>query len=83
MAQDMTAARLQQPVIRYEGTRKARHVYHFVCPCGADGELTVHINDRKPFPCPEDCGRAYVQWRDHRNVPTLTCVIEPVSVSAG
>lgn len=52
-------------------------MYHFVCPCGADGDLSVPINDRKPFPCPEGCGRVYVQWRDG---PALKCVVEPVCV---
>lgn len=65
----------------YEGTEKGRNSYHFVCPCGADGTLTVPINDRKPFPCPEGCGRVYVQWRPADRAPVLTCVVYPVSVT--
>jgi len=66
----------------YEGTekgRQGRHRYHFVCACGADGTLTVPINDRTPFPCPEGCGRVYVQWIPADSAPVLTCVVCPVS----
>lgn len=67
---------------KYVGTEKGRNTFHFRCECGADGMLSLKLGDRKPFPCPEDCGRVYVQWNDHRNVPTLTCVVCPVSVPA-
>ena len=54
-----------------------RYVFHFECPCGAEGELTVTecTQDRaSPFDCPEVCGRVYVMWLQDRT-PAIRCVV--------
>ena len=70
----------KEVMIRFLRTQKERNVYDFRCQCGAEGELGLAADQRTPFPCPEGCGRVYVQYRDHRGRPTIRCVVEPMEI---
>lgn|SRR5262245_60868020 len=53
-------------------------VYDFACEgCGTRGEVTVPVEARQPFGCPEGCGATYVQWQAPSGYE-LMCVVCPV-----